>query len=116
MTRSDSLYESHPRLWRRLLAMVYGAAVAGRGQLQRLGLLKTRRLPVRVICVGNLTVGGNGQDAHGHLDRPSPAGPAAGGRPLSAGVTAAAIRSRSISYPTVARFCSARAGPGMNRT
>ncbi len=40
---------------------LYGAGVLGRGLLYRLGLFKRHRLPVRIICFGNLTTGGTGK-------------------------------------------------------
>jgi tetraacyldisaccharide 4'-kinase len=45
----------------RLLAGVYGAAVAVRAWLYRRGLLRTHRLRVPVIVVGNLVAGGSGK-------------------------------------------------------
>ncbi len=43
------------------LSWVYGAAVRLRAWLYRAGVLPTRRLPCRVISIGNLTVGGTGK-------------------------------------------------------
>ncbi len=43
------------------LAWPYGAASAIRASLYRYGWLATRKLPCRVISVGNLTVGGTGK-------------------------------------------------------
>ncbi|HXF91881.1 MAG TPA: tetraacyldisaccharide 4'-kinase [Nitrospiraceae bacterium] len=43
------------------LALLYGAASAIRASLYRHGWLPTRKLPCRVISVGNLTVGGTGK-------------------------------------------------------
>src|SRR3990172_3803309 len=43
------------------LSRLYGTAVALRHRLYRIGLLKARRLPARVISIGNLTVGGTGK-------------------------------------------------------
>ena len=39
----------------------YGGAVAARTFAYRIGLLSTRGLPVPVISVGNVTVGGSGK-------------------------------------------------------
>ena len=44
-----------------LLSFGYGALVRLRNTGYRLGILGTHRLPCRVICVGNLTVGGTGK-------------------------------------------------------
>jgi 3-deoxy-D-manno-octulosonic-acid transferase len=44
-----------------VLAMPYGAIVRLRAGLYRLGWLPVRRLPCRVVSVGNLTVGGTGK-------------------------------------------------------
>lgn len=56
---------SHPTLAGSLLlrpsAGVYGALVATRQAMHRGGLLKARRLPVPVLVVGNLVVGGAGK-------------------------------------------------------
>lgn len=46
-------------LW--LAAHGYGAAVGTRNAGYDLGLLRVHRLPCRVVCVGNLTVGGTGK-------------------------------------------------------
>ena len=43
------------------LAVPYGAWVRTRAALYRLGWLPSRRLPCRVVSVGNLTVGGTGK-------------------------------------------------------
>ena len=43
------------------LSLVYGAAGWLRGRLYAAGILKTKRLPVAVVSVGNLTVGGTGK-------------------------------------------------------
>jgi tetraacyldisaccharide 4'-kinase len=43
------------------LAVPYGVAVRARAALYRLGWLSSRRLPCRVVSVGNLTVGGTGK-------------------------------------------------------
>ena len=42
-------------------AVAYGAAVAVRNRLYDAGWLRTRRVPARVVSVGNLTVGGTGK-------------------------------------------------------
>lgn len=47
--------------WTRPLAMVYGALVGLRQGLYRNGLLRTQRLPVPVVVVGNISVGGTGK-------------------------------------------------------
>jgi tetraacyldisaccharide 4'-kinase len=52
------------RAWRGVLAVVslaYGAAIRTRNAGFNLGLLPAQRLPCRVVCVGNLTVGGTGK-------------------------------------------------------
>ena len=43
------------------LAPLFGLAVAARRRLYRRGLLRTPRLPVPVVVVGNITVGGAGK-------------------------------------------------------
>jgi len=50
-----------PSLAQRALACLYGGIVRLRGALYRAGILRTQRLPVPVIVVGNLTVGGTGK-------------------------------------------------------
>ncbi len=50
-----------PGLGLRLLAGVYGGAMAVRGALYRRGLLKVHHLRVPVIVVGNLVAGGSGK-------------------------------------------------------
>ncbi len=44
-----------------LLSGIYGAALRGRRFLYRRQLLKTSRLPCRVVSIGNITVGGTGK-------------------------------------------------------
>lgn len=48
-------------LWARGLAGVYGALVAVRTRLYRLGVLRRHRVGVPVIVVGNITAGGTGK-------------------------------------------------------
>ena len=43
------------------LSVVYGAVTALRTAAYEKGLLKTTRLPVPVISIGNITVGGTGK-------------------------------------------------------
>ena len=40
---------------------VYGLAMTARRMLYKAGVFKTRRLPAKVICIGNLTTGGTGK-------------------------------------------------------
>ncbi|GKS59018.1 tetraacyldisaccharide 4'-kinase [Nitrospira sp.] len=47
--------------WQRVLSWPYAAVVRARAWAYRRGYLQTRRLPCRVISVGNLTVGGTGK-------------------------------------------------------
>lgn len=47
--------------WTWPLAALYGAVTAARRGLYRMGLLRCERLPVPVIVIGNLTVGGTGK-------------------------------------------------------
>jgi len=55
-------YESIPPPWySRLLAFVYGALVALRRGMYRIGWLRCQQLPVPVIVIGNLTAGGSGK-------------------------------------------------------
>ncbi|MEW6674004.1 MAG: tetraacyldisaccharide 4'-kinase [Thermodesulfobacteriota bacterium] len=44
-----------------LLSYLYGTAIKWRGILYRQGLLKTKKLPCRVVSIGNVTVGGTGK-------------------------------------------------------
>lgn len=55
------LDRDQPAVWQRCLAGVYRAGIGSRLMAYRWGLLRPRKLPVRVICVGNLTVGGTGK-------------------------------------------------------
>ena len=43
------------------LSWLYGLIVSGRNRLYAVGVLKARRLPCRVISVGNIAVGGTGK-------------------------------------------------------
>ena len=61
MDAEARLYDDNPGWWRSGLAEAYRRAVSGRLKLYRSGWLKTRSLPARVICVGNLAVGGTGK-------------------------------------------------------
>ncbi|HET6552123.1 MAG TPA: tetraacyldisaccharide 4'-kinase [Dyella sp.] len=47
--------------WTFPLAALYGALTALRGGLYRLGVLRSVRLPVPVVVIGNLSVGGTGK-------------------------------------------------------
>lgn len=49
------------RLALRTLSLAYGGAVAARRGLYSSGLLKSRALPVPVICFGNISAGGTGK-------------------------------------------------------
>lgn len=53
--------EQTPPLSARLLAGLYGGVVALRGKLFRAGVLRSQRVPVPVVVVGNLSVGGTGK-------------------------------------------------------
>ncbi len=48
-------------LWHRMVSWPYAAAVGSRAALYQAGLLSVKRLPGRVISIGNLTVGGTGK-------------------------------------------------------
>lgn len=61
MKAALDLYTENPGLWRILLAKVFGLAVRLRLRLFHMGVIKSRSLPVRVISVGNLVVGGTGK-------------------------------------------------------
>lgn len=49
-------------LW--LPSVIYGAVTALRNRLYDLGILKSRKFPIPVICIGNITVGGTGKTPH----------------------------------------------------
>ena len=53
--------DARPPWWTWPLAALYGAVVRLRGRLYRSGALRSVRLPVPVIVVGNLSVGGTGK-------------------------------------------------------
>lgn len=67
MPRADELQRNwyrpgaQPPWWARLLAGLYGWVTNGRRGLYRRGWLRTTRLPVPVVVVGNLTAGGAGK-------------------------------------------------------
>jgi len=44
-----------------LLSAIYGVVVQSRHKLYQWGILPTRRLPLKVVCVGNMTMGGTGK-------------------------------------------------------
>ena len=44
-----------------LLSCLYAVALKGRQLLYRRQLLKTKKLPCRVVSIGNITVGGTGK-------------------------------------------------------
>lgn len=46
------------------VAMIYGTAVALRNSLYDLGILRSHKFTLPVICVGNITVGGTGKTPH----------------------------------------------------
>ncbi|HRR27168.1 MAG TPA: tetraacyldisaccharide 4'-kinase [Acidobacteriota bacterium] len=50
-----------PTTLNRTLARIYGAGVTARAAAYRMGFLRSRKLPVPVVSVGNLTVGGSGK-------------------------------------------------------
>lgn len=52
---------SVPHFFLYLASLIYGAAVRARRALYSIGVLKTRRLPCRVVSIGNITVGGTGK-------------------------------------------------------
>lgn len=65
MSLSQSLqedwYTSRSAWWALPIAALYGVAVALRRRLYRHGWMRTERLPVPLIVVGNITVGGTGK-------------------------------------------------------
>lgn len=52
---------ARPPWWTRPLAALYGAVVRLRGWLYRIGVMRSVRLPIPVVVVGNLSVGGTGK-------------------------------------------------------
>lgn len=46
------------------VSMIYGVVLAIRNLLFSIGFLKTERLPVKIVSVGNLSVGGTGKTPH----------------------------------------------------
>lgn len=59
--REDLLRSAGGRALLTLLSWLYGAAVLARQRLYGWGILSSRRLPARTICIGNLTAGGTGK-------------------------------------------------------
>ncbi|MGH8027207.1 MAG: tetraacyldisaccharide 4'-kinase [Pseudoxanthomonas sp.] len=53
--------DATPPLTARLLAGLYGRVVALRGKLFRAGILRSRRVAVPVVVVGNISIGGTGK-------------------------------------------------------
>ena len=66
-TIRKSFYAGRRPLWASVLLIpaswCYGLAVCVRNWLYDLGLLRVRRLPCKVVCVGSVTVGGSGKTA-----------------------------------------------------
>jgi tetraacyldisaccharide 4'-kinase len=54
-------YRGSPPWWLAPLSFLYGAVMGLRGFLYRIGLRHRTRLPVPVVVIGNLTVGGTGK-------------------------------------------------------
>lgn len=62
MTFEALWYRPHPARWLLWpLSLIYGAVVSLRRTLYRRGWFRSERLPVPVIVVGNITVGGTGK-------------------------------------------------------
>ena len=61
MSPGIDLYADRPGWGPRFLSRIYGRLVGSRFVFYRAGLLKRRRLPLWVISVGNLVVGGTGK-------------------------------------------------------
>ena len=53
--------DATPPLSARMLAGLYGRVVALRAKLFRAGVLRSRQVPVPVVVVGNLSIGGTGK-------------------------------------------------------
>ncbi|MFA6092964.1 MAG: tetraacyldisaccharide 4'-kinase [Elusimicrobiota bacterium] len=49
------------RMFLRVFSWIYGGAARLRSTAYALGMLPTMRLPVRIVCIGNLTTGGTGK-------------------------------------------------------
>ncbi|MBI5562237.1 MAG: tetraacyldisaccharide 4'-kinase [Deltaproteobacteria bacterium] len=60
LMRKDAV-TSLPHFFLYLLSLFYGAAVRLRLGLYSAGVLRTQRLPCRVVSIGNITVGGTGK-------------------------------------------------------
>ena len=82
--------------WARLLAPLYGAAVALRRRLYRRRLLRTRRVAAPVLVIGNLAAGGAGKTplALAVVQRLVEAGWRPGGRSKRGGIGAAGSAQR----------------------
>ena len=64
MSRADAVSDEGSRAapsWQRALSWPYEVVVRARAWAYRRGYLQSKRLPCRVIAVGNLTVGGTGK-------------------------------------------------------
>src|SRR3989338_2430555 len=44
-----------------LLSLLYGAGIFIRGLLYKFGIFRSNKVPIRIISVGNLTLGGTGK-------------------------------------------------------